>query len=95
MENRKKIILLVACTAVLFEALDIAIINLAMPLVRTDFGLDNSTVQWLQTVYILSYGGFMIAGGKLADLTGRKKIFMIGSALFLITSLGAALSFTF
>lgn len=95
MDNRKKIILLVACTAVLFEALDIAIINLAMPLVRADFGLDNSTVQWLQTVYILSYGGFMIAGGKLADLTGRKKIFMIGAALFLITSLGAALSFTF
>jgi MFS family permease len=95
MDNRKKIILLVACTAVLFEALDIAIINLAMPLVRTDFGLDNSTVQWLQTVYILSYGGFMIAGGKLADLTGRKKIFITGAALFLITSLGAALSVTF
>lgn len=95
MESRKKIILLVACTAVLFEALDIAIINLAMPLVRADFGLDNSTVQWLQTVYILSYGGFMIAGGKLADLTGRKKIFMVGASLFLITSLGAALSFTF
>jgi MFS family permease len=95
MDNRKKIILLVACTAVLFEALDIAIINLAMPLVRADFGLDNSTVQWLQTVYILSYGGFMIAGGKLADLTGRKKIFITGAALFLITSLGAALSVTF
>jgi MFS family permease len=95
MDNRKKIILLVACTAVLFEALDIAIINLAMPLVRTGFGLDNSTVQWLQTVYILSYGGFMIAGGKLADLTGRKKIFITGAALFLITSLGAALSVTF
>ena len=95
MESRKKIILLVACTAVLFEALDIAIINLAMPLVRADFNLDNSTVQWLQTVYILSYGGFMIAGGKLADLAGRKKIFMIGATLFLITSLGAALSLTF
>ncbi|MFD0999693.1 MFS transporter [Ohtaekwangia kribbensis] len=95
MDSRKKIILLVACTAVLFEALDIAIINLAMPLVRADFGLDNSTVQWLQTVYILSYGGFMIVGGKLADLAGRKKIFMIGAALFLTTSLGAALSFTF
>lgn len=95
MDSRKKIILLVACTAVLFEALDIAIINLAMPLVRADFDLDNSTVQWLQTVYILSYGGFMIAGGKLADLAGRKKIFMIGAALFLLTSLGAALSFTF
>lgn len=95
MDSRKKIILLVACTAILFEALDIAIINLAMPLVRADFDLDNSTVQWLQTVYILSYGGFMIAGGKLADLVGRKKIFMTGAALFLLTSLGAGLSFTF
>jgi EmrB/QacA subfamily drug resistance transporter len=92
MISRKNIILVFACTAVFFEALDIAIINLAMPLIQNHYAISSSSVHWAQTLYILLYGGFLIAGGKLSDLFGRKRMFMTGSALFLMTSLGAGLS---
>jgi MFS family permease len=93
--SRQTIILLVVSSSIFFEALDIAIINLAIPLIQKDFALTSDTVQWLQTLYVLFYGGLLIMGGKLADLTGRKNVFMAGSAVFLITSLGAGLSTSF
>jgi EmrB/QacA subfamily drug resistance transporter len=93
--SRQTIVLLVVSSSIFFEALDIAIINLAIPLIQKDFSLTSDTVQWLQTLYVLFYGGLLIMGGKLADLTGRKKIFMAGSLIFLLTSLGAGLSPSF
>jgi EmrB/QacA subfamily drug resistance transporter len=92
---RNTIILLAVSSSIFFEALDIAIINLAIPLIKNDFNLSGETVQWVQTLYVLFYGGFLIVGGKLSDVVGRKKIFIIGSVLFLITSLGAALAPSF
>ncbi|MBO9200185.1 MULTISPECIES: MFS transporter [Niastella] len=93
--RRKQIILLVASTAIFFEALDIAILNLAIPLMQKQFQLDAETVQWVQTVYVLFYGGFLVIGGKLCDTLGRKNIFLTGAGLFLCTSLGAGLSNSF
>jgi EmrB/QacA subfamily drug resistance transporter len=95
MDSRKTLLLLSVSCGIFFEALDIAIVNLAIPLIQKDFALPGDTVQWMQTVYVLFYGGFLILGGKLADTLGRKKIFLIGSVIFLITSLGAALSTSF
>ena len=95
MKARKNLILIIASTGVFFEALDIAIVNLAMPLIQHDFQLANDEIQWVQTLYILLYGGFLLVGGKLADTIGRRRTFVIGNALFLVTSLGAALSFRF
>jgi MFS family permease len=93
--RRKQIILIVASTAIFFEALDIAILNLAIPLMQQQFKLDAETIQWVQTVYVLFYGGFLVIGGKLCDTLGRKNIFMTGAGLFLFTSLGAGLSVNF
>jgi EmrB/QacA subfamily drug resistance transporter len=95
MDSRKTFILLSVSCGIFFEALDIAIVNLAIPLIQKDFVLPGDTVQWMQTVYVLFYGGFLILGGKLADTLGRKKIFLIGSGIFLLTSLGAALASSF
>src|SRR5437764_396335 len=92
MMRRKQIILIVASTAIFFEALDIAILNLAIPLMQRQFRLEPESIQWVQTVYVLFYGGFLVIGGKLCDTIGRKKIFMSGAGLFLFTSLGAGLS---
>jgi MFS family permease len=92
---RKTIILLVVSSSIFFEALDIAIVNLAIPLIQKEFALPPDTTQWMQTLYVLFYGGFLILGGKLADVIGRKKVFMAGSALFLFTSFGAGISTSF
>lgn len=95
MKARKNLILIIASTGVFFEALDIAIVNLAMPLIQRDFQLANDEIQWMQTLYILLYGGFLIVGGRLADTIGRRKTFVIGNVIFLATSLGAAISFRY
>ncbi|WP_430614941.1 MFS transporter [Flavobacterium sp. JP2137] len=95
MDFKKNLILIIASMGVFVEALDIAIINLTIPSIQQQFQVSNDTVQWLQTLYVLLYGGFLIIGGKLSDVAGRKRVFMAGAALFLISSLGAGLSMSF
>lgn len=95
MNHKNSVILFIACSAVFLEALDLAIMNLALPLIQKDFNLQEEQSQWLQTIYVLIYGGFLIIGGKLADIWGRKKVFLTGAILFLMTSIfaGNAASF--
>lgn len=95
MDTRKNIILILASVGTFVEALDIAIINLTIPSIQEQFHIDAGTVQWLQTLYVLFFGGFLIIGGKLADQIGRKKIFLLGAFIFMLTSLGAGLSANF
>jgi EmrB/QacA subfamily drug resistance transporter len=95
MKKKEQFILLIACTAVFIEALDIAILNIAFPLIKTHFHHSAETLQWLQTIYVLFYGGFLILGGKLADAFGHKKFFLLGSFFFLIASVGAGFSTSF
>lgn len=93
--SRSNLALLIASISVFFEALDIAIINLTMPLIQDWFTLSFTQVQWLQTLYVLLYGGLLILGGRLTDTLGRRKIFLTASTLFLLTSLGAGLAGSF
>lgn len=93
--DRKNLILILASVGTFVEALDIAIINLTIPSIQEQFGIGAEMVQWLQTLYVLFFGGFLIIGGKLSDQIGRKKIFLLGCLIFMLTSLGAGLSTNF
>lgn len=90
--ERKNLILMIASAGTFVEALDIAIINLTIPSIQEQFGIGAETVQWLQTLYVLFFGGFLIIGGKLSDQVGHRKVFLWGSLIFMLTSLGAGLS---
>ena len=78
--------------AYLMVVLDISIVNVALPSIQTDLGFTTEDLQWVVSGYALTFGGFLLLGGRAGDLLGRRLFFMIGLGLFLLTSLLAGLS---
>jgi len=79
---RQRILLWLACSAIFFEAFDVSIVNLSLPLMATGLGIPLATAQWVQTLYLLSFGGFLLLGGRLCDYAGSRTIFLAGMGLF-------------
>lgn len=86
------LILVILAAAQLMVVLDSSVVNVALPAVQHDFNLTSSGLQWVVTAYTLTLGGFLLFGGRAADLFGRKRMFLIGIALFVIASLIDGLS---
>jgi len=86
------LILVILAAAQLMVVLDSSVVNVALPAVQHSFGLTASGLQWIVTAYTLTFGGFLLFGGRAADLFGRKKMFLIGITLFVIASLIDGLS---
>jgi EmrB/QacA subfamily drug resistance transporter len=78
--------LLVLCGALFLDALDVSMIGVALPSIRTDLGMSTSSLQWVVSGYVLGYGGFLLLGGRAADLLGRRRMFLISLAVFVVAS---------
>ena len=78
--------LLVLCGALFLDALDVSMIGVALPSIRTDLHMSTSSLQWVVSAYVLGYGGFLLLGGRAADLLGRRRVFLISLGVFVAAS---------
>ncbi len=79
-------VLLVLCGTVFLEGLDVSMMGVALPSMRADLGLSTSSLQWVVSAYVLGYGGFVLLGGRAADLFGRRRMFLLWLAVFIAFS---------
>src|SRR3989441_8942755 len=86
-DRRRWLALGVIVTAQFMVVLDISIVNVALPSIRTDLHFSQESLQWVITAYSIFFGGFLLLGGRLADLFGRRRLFMAGLLLFTVSSL--------
>ena len=87
----KAIVLTLTCLVQFMVVLDVAIVNVALPSIQRDLDLAQGTLQWLVISYALLLGGFLLLGGRMADLVGRRRVLMTGLVLFSGASLVAGL----
>src|ERR671918_1250174 len=81
------IVLVLVCFAQFMVILDATIVNIALPSIQSDLGLDEANLQWIVNAYALVFGGFLLLGGRAGDLLGRKRLFLIGLVIFTVASL--------
>src|ERR1700694_4413993 len=82
-EDRKRwLALYVLCLGVLMELIDTTIVNVAFPSIRTDLGFSQTSLAWVINGYLLTFGGFLLLGGRLGDLYGHRRLFVSGIATF-------------
>ena len=93
LEARKRwLALYVLCLGDLMIVLDGTIVNVALPTIRDDLGFSQTSLAWVVNAYLLTFGGFLLLGGRLGDLFGQRRMFLIGIAGFTAASLGCGLS---
>jgi EmrB/QacA subfamily drug resistance transporter len=89
---RRWFTLAIVGAAFFMTVLDVAIVNVAIPSIQTDLNVAETTVQWVLTAYAITFGGFLLLGGRMADLLGRKRIFIVGLTVFTLASLACGLA---
>ena len=85
-ERRQQLGFAVVCAATFIVVLDAAIMNVALPSIQKALGMSETNLQWVVNAYTLIFGGFLLLGGRCADLFGRRKVFMVGLAIFGLAS---------
>src|SRR5256884_9688389 len=84
--------LIVLCLGDLMIVLDTTIVNVALPSIRADLGFTQDSLAWVVNAYLLTFGGFLLLGGRLGDLYGRRRLFVAGIGLFTLSSLACGLA---
>jgi EmrB/QacA subfamily drug resistance transporter len=93
-EQRKWLALALLSVVQFMVVLDIAIVNVALPSIKVDLGFSQEDLQWVISAYALVFGGFLLLGGRAADLLGRRRIFIAGLVVFTLASLLAGLAWS-
>ncbi len=92
-DTRKKwLALIVLCLGDLLIVLDVSIVNVALPSIRDDLGFTESSLAWVLNAYTLTFGGFMLLAGRMGDLFGHRRVFVLGVGLFTLASLACGLA---
>jgi MFS family permease len=93
MDSRKRwLALVVLCLGDLMIVLDSTIVNVALPSIRADLGFSETALVWVVNAYLLTFGGFLLLGGRLGDLFGHRRLFLLGVAFFTLASLACGLA---
>src|SRR3954453_1817722 len=90
--DRRWLALIVLCLGDLMIVLDTTIVNVALPSIRADLGFSETSLAWVVNAYLLTFGGFLLLGGRLGDLYGHRRLFLIGIALFTAASIACGLA---
>jgi EmrB/QacA subfamily drug resistance transporter len=93
-DQRKWFALALLSVVQFMVVLDIAIVNVALPSIQTDLGFSDESLQWVVSAYALVFGGFLLLGGRAADVIGRRRIFLVGLIAFTVSSLVAGLAWS-
>jgi len=90
--RRGKLTLALLCAVAFIDLLDASIVNVALPHIRTQLHFSVQSLQWIPSAYVLTYGGFLLLGGRAADLLGRRRLLVAGATLFAISNLVCGLA---
>src|SRR6478672_9824559 len=91
-QDRRWLALALLCVAQFVVVLDASIVNVALPTIGRELHFSESSLPWVVNAYVLTFGGFLLLGGRLADLLGRRRVFMFGLVLFALASLAGGLA---
>src|SRR5690349_23591967 len=86
-DRSRWIALYVLCVGMLMIVLDITVVNVALPSIKTDLGFSQSSLAWVVNAYLITFGGLLLLAGRLGDLVGRRTIFLAGLAVFVAASI--------
>src|SRR5215210_1002432 len=92
--ERKWFALALLCVVQFMVVLDIAIVNVALPSIQIDLGFSQENLQWVISAYALMFGGFLLLGGRAADLLGRRRLFVTGLIVFSVASVLSGLAWS-
>src|SRR5712692_1551328 len=91
-DRGRRMALVVLCAGMLMIILDATIVNVALPSIQSDLGFSQSSLAWVVNAYLIAFGGLLLLAGRLGDLIGRKRIFLIGLTVFTSASLVCGLA---
>ncbi|MFL6654141.1 MAG: MFS transporter, partial [Sulfurifustis sp.] len=92
LRDRRWLALMILCLGDLMIVLDTTIVNVALPSIRADLGFSQTSLVWVVNAYMLTFGGFLLLGGRLGDFYGHRRLFLLGIALFTAASAACGLA---